>query len=35
MWEGVPAWVAVIVFFILMAVVGMLEGMQVAFFAVA
>ena len=35
MWEGVPATVAVIVFFILMAVVGMLEGMQIAFFAVA
>ena len=35
MWDGVPAWVAVIVFFILMSVVGMLEGMQIAFFAVA
>ncbi len=35
MWEGVPAWLAVIVFFILMSVVGMLEGMQIAFFAVA
>mmetsp|Transcript_1926 Transcript_1926/g.2781 ORF Transcript_1926/g.2781 Transcript_1926/m.2781 type:complete len:490 (+) Transcript_1926:246-1715(+) len=35
MWEGVPPTVAVIVFFILMALVGMLEGMQVAFFAVA
>jgi hypothetical protein len=35
MWEGVPAWLAVIVFFILMSIVGMLEGMQVAFFAVA
>jgi len=35
MWAGVPAWLAVIVFFILMSVVGMLEGMQIAFFAVA
>jgi silicon transporter len=35
MWEGVPPAVAVIVFFFLMAVVGMLEGMQIAFFAVA
>ena len=35
MWEGVPAWVAVIVFFFLMSVIGMLEGMQIAFFAVA
>jgi hypothetical protein len=35
MWKGVPAWVAVIVFFLLMSVVGMLEGMQIAFFAVA
>jgi silicon transporter len=35
MWDGVPAWLAVIVFFILMSIVGMLEGMQIAFFAVA
>jgi len=35
MWSGVPPTVAVIVFFILMCVVGMLEGMQIAFFAVA
>jgi silicon transporter len=35
MWEGVPAGVSVVVFFILMCVVGMLEGMQIAFFAVA
>lgn len=35
MWAGVPPYVAVIVFFILMSVVGMLEGMQIAFFAVA
>jgi len=35
MWEGVPAWLAVIVFFVLMSIVGMLEGMQVAFFAVS
>merc|ERR1712226_925478 len=35
MWDGVPAAVAVILFFLLMSVVGMLEGMQIAFFAVA
>ena len=35
MWEGVPNGVAVIVFFLLMSVVGMLEGMQIAFFAVS
>jgi len=35
MWPGVPSWLSVIVFFILMSVVGMLEGMQIAFFAVA
>ena len=35
MWDGVPEVVAVVLFFLLMAVVGMLEGMQIAFFAVA
>lgn len=35
MWEGVPGVVAVILFFGLMSVIGMLEGMQIAFFAVA
>ena len=35
MWAGVPPAVAVILFFLLMCVVGMLEGMQIAFFAVA
>ena len=35
MWEGVPEWASVIVFFILMSVIGLLEGMQIAFFAVA
>ena len=34
MWEGVPGGVAVVLFFVLMSVVGMLEGMQIAFFAV-
>ena len=34
MWEGVPNGVAVVVFFLLMGVVGMLEGMQIAFFGV-
>eukprot|EP00538_Stauroneis_constricta_P000838 CAMPEP_0119546730 /NCGR_PEP_ID=MMETSP1352-20130426/1018_1 /TAXON_ID=265584 /ORGANISM="Stauroneis constricta, Strain CCMP1120" /LENGTH=550 /DNA_ID=CAMNT_0007591455 /DNA_START=119 /DNA_END=1771 /DNA_ORIENTATION=+ len=35
MWDGVPNGVAVILFFIFMSIVGMLEGMQIAFFAVA
>jgi hypothetical protein len=35
MWDGDPSWAAVIVFFVLMSIVGMLEGMQIAFFAVA
>merc|ERR1712106_769695 len=35
MWEGIPPTVALVIFFILMSVVGMLEGMQIAFFAVA
>ena len=34
MWEGVPPYVSVIILFILMAVVGMMEGMQIALFAV-
>jgi silicon transporter len=34
-WEGVPNGISVIVFFVLMSVVGLLEGMQIAFFAVA
>jgi Silicon transporter len=33
-WEGVPAAVSVIVLFVLMAFVGMMEGMQIALFAV-
>lgn len=35
MWEGVPPYVSVVLFFLFMAIVGMLEGMQIAFFAVA
>jgi len=35
MWESVPNAAAVVLFFILMCVVGLLEGMQIAFFAVA
>jgi silicon transporter len=34
MWEGVPTAVSVILLFVLMSIVGMLEGMQIAFFAV-
>eukprot|EP00559_Dactyliosolen_fragilissimus_P008879 CAMPEP_0184859018 /NCGR_PEP_ID=MMETSP0580-20130426/4032_1 /TAXON_ID=1118495 /ORGANISM="Dactyliosolen fragilissimus" /LENGTH=513 /DNA_ID=CAMNT_0027355429 /DNA_START=64 /DNA_END=1605 /DNA_ORIENTATION=- len=35
MWDSIPPGVAVAIFFILVCVVGMLEGMQIAFFAVA
>jgi len=35
MWAGVPNGIAVILFFLLMSVVGLLEGMQIAFFAVS
>jgi hypothetical protein len=35
MWDSVPSWLAVILFFTLMSVIGMLEGMQIAFFWVA
>merc|ERR1712194_167625 len=34
MWEGVPPGLTVILFFGFMSIVGMLEGMQIAFFAV-
>ena len=34
MWKGVPEAVSVIIFFILMCFVGMMEGMQIALFAV-
>jgi len=34
MWHGVPAAASVVIFFVLMAFVGMLEGMQIALFAV-
>jgi silicon transporter len=34
-WDGVPPGAALVIFFFLMSVVGMLEGMQIAFFAVA
>merc|ERR1712003_250314 len=35
MWDGVPPIVTIILFFFFMSIVGMLEGMQIAFFAVA
>jgi hypothetical protein len=35
MWAGVPPSVSLVLFFVFMAIVGMLEGMQIAFFAVA
>jgi hypothetical protein len=34
-WEGIPPTVSFIIFLILMSIVGMLEGMQIAFFACA
>ena len=35
MWDGIPAGASIVLFFVFMAIVGMLEGMQIAFFAVA
>ena len=35
MWSGVPNGVAVVLFFLFMCIVGLLEGTQIAFFAVA
>jgi hypothetical protein len=35
MLKGVPAWASVVLFFSLMSIVGLLEGMHIAFFAVA
>merc|ERR1711953_697491 len=35
MWSSIPNPVAVVLFFVLMSVVGLLEGMQIAFFAVS
>ena len=35
MWASVPNGVAVVLFFVFMAIVGMLEGIQIAFFAIA
>jgi len=35
MWEGVPPVVALLIFAVLVCIVGMLEAMQIAFFAVA
>jgi len=35
MWDVVPGWAALVIFFVLLSIVGMLEGMQIAFFAVA
>jgi hypothetical protein len=34
MWSGIPSAVSVVVFFVLMCFVGMMEGMQIALFAV-
>jgi len=34
-WEGLPETVSLVLFFVLMCCVGLLEGMQIAFFAVA
>merc|ERR1719276_331422 len=34
-WEGLPPIVALLIFVLLVCIVGMLEGMQIAFFAVA
>jgi hypothetical protein len=34
MWDGVPQYVSVIILFILMDIIGMMEGMQIALFVV-
>ncbi|KAG7338439.1 silicon transporter [Nitzschia inconspicua] len=34
MWTGVPEWVSVVLFFLLMCFVGLMEGLQIALFAV-
>jgi silicon transporter len=34
-WDGVPEWLALVLFFVLMSAVGLLEAMQIAFFAVS
>lgn len=34
-WEGFPAWGSVIIFCLLLAIVGLLEGSQIAYFAVS
>lgn len=34
MWEGVPAWASVIIFFVLLGCIGILEASQIAYFAV-
>lgn len=33
MWNGVPPWASIIIFFVLLCVVGLMEGMQIAAFA--
>ena len=35
MWDVIPNWAAVIIFFVLLSLVGLLEAMQIAFFAVS
>lgn len=35
LWGGVPQWAGLVLFFVLMTCVGLLEGMQIAFFAVS
>lgn len=33
MWEGVPVWLSIIIFFLLLCLVGFMEGMQIAAFS--
>ena len=35
LWTGVPSWLGLVLFVVLMTCVGLFEGMQIAFFAVA
>lgn len=33
MWDGVPTWASILLFFVLMSLVGLMDGMQIAAFA--
>ena len=35
LWNGVPSWLGLVLFFVLMCAIGLFEGMQIAFFSVS